>query len=163
MYTKEEEINLIKTASKGGIVGRGPTVVTQWTEKLGWKNQHVLDYGCGQLEFQSTYLKKIGFIVTPYDIGYARGVLDKPYDIIMISNVLNVQPHLSGLNDILEDIYYILGKEHSTGFTFALVNYPKSPRKMNWNEKKLVKHLKYFGFLVDKLPVKNSLLFRLIV
>jgi hypothetical protein len=82
VYTKEEIRDLVKTASKGGTVGTSPTVVTQWVAKLGWKGQRVLDYGCGPMEFQTAYLKRERFIVTPYDFDYPRSILSGDYDIL---------------------------------------------------------------------------------
>ena len=91
----------------------------------------VLDYGSGKDAIGTQKLKRYFFDVTSYDIGenfnskyHDPDALDRTYDLIMVSNVINIQPDIDCVEKVLDEVRSRLS---STGM--AYINYPKSPRK----------------------------------
>jgi len=125
-----------------------PTVVTRWTKKLAWKGLKILDFGSGEKQIQTEYLQSHGLDVTPYDLHLNPEALDEAYNIIMVSNVINVQPDLKHVRKVIRDVSNLLEDTCS----FALVNYPKSPRKVDMGEKQLERELRKHFADVTKLP-----------
>jgi hypothetical protein len=151
-YSPEEQQKLIKTSRASGIIGSRPTTVTRWTEKLAYRGLRILDYGSGHQQKQTQYLLSLGLDVTPYDFHTNPGALHGHYEIVMLSNVINIQPHRKALIHVLEEASSVV-----TDCGFMLLNYPKSPRKMDWNTEKLYRQLKIHFHKVRKLPDKTDL------
>ncbi len=121
-----------KTSRSAGAVGGKATVVTKLTQQFGDRNSEVLDFGAGKGATQSELLRKGGFTnVTSHDFGtnVIEGIhdpkaLDRQFDVVQVSNVLNVQSTEEALKTTLGQI---AGATKSDGF--AVLNYPDSPRK----------------------------------
>jgi hypothetical protein len=148
-YTEEQLAELQKTARRGGAVGVKPTAVTRWTEKLAYKGLRILDYGSGQKQIQTRHLRSLKLDVTPYDFNLNPDALNEEWDIIMVSNVINIQPDMKTLRGVFKEVGELLRAYSS----FALFNYPKSPRKIaTLDDKKLLAELKKSFYEVLKLP-----------
>ena len=96
----------------------------------------ILDYGAGKQAIHTNWLRENGLNVTAYDFGenciegiHDKNALNKRYDVIFASNVLNVQSSDVMMMATVYQIYKSLKK----GGTF-IFNYPTSPRKTNMPE-----------------------------
>lgn len=94
------------------------------------KNASILDFGAGKDAVQTKALRDSGFEdITAYDFGvnvkdgiHDPKALDKKYDVVFASNVLNVSTDEEMLRETLKDI---MKAAKST----IIFNYPGSPRK----------------------------------
>jgi len=96
------------------------------------KDDAILDYGAGPQATQTKRLKDAGFKnVTAHDLPESRvsehhteDALDNKYDVVMASNVLNVQETDKDLTDTLKEMGKVL-KEGG----HIIANFPQEPRK----------------------------------
>ena len=91
----------------------------------------VLDFGCGKdaywvKNFMERGIDCDGIDLSRPDLSLSYGDEDGLYDVIMLSNVINVQETLEQLTELLEAVARFC---HSR--TSIVWNYPNSPRKMN--------------------------------
>jgi hypothetical protein len=103
-----------------------PKIVSRIAEK----RDKILDFGAGKDAFGTKCLRERGFDVTAYEIGknFVEGVhdpkaLDSYYSIIFASNVLNVQPDVPRLLDVISDV-----KAHLKCGGVFICNFPVKPR-----------------------------------
>ena len=97
----------------------------------------VLDYGAGKDGYGTQILRDYFYDVVAYDIGknfvedlHDVNALDKQYyDVIMMSNIINIQPSVSDAIAVLKEV-----KECLRPFGSVYCNLPKSPRKCDLNE-----------------------------
>lgn len=143
MFTVEE-INIANATyrSKGSSVfdanGNVRSVVANYIANHINKTKKILDFGCGSEFVQGKYLNDLGFNVSGWDFGNNKpkecvDSLERVYDVVYASNVLNVISSHSMLAETLSQIYDCL----KDGGMF-IANYPQSPRKMNINNKEMV-------------------------
>ena len=130
-----------KTAREKGAVGPN-AIVSKWVSKNVAKDARILDFGSGPSAPHTRTLRAMGFTdVTAYEVGgnfnpdiHADWPLSDTYngyyDVVMLSNVLNVQSAPDHISQILRDVSRAL--RHGGMLVF---NYPKSPRKVDWPEK----------------------------
>lgn len=106
---------------------------------LGWPRESVvLDYGAGTDAYGTRILKTYFDEVVTYDIGNNRdagihqvdALESRYYDIIMMSNVINIQPCIDDVVSVLYEVKDCLGYR---GRMYC--NLPKSPRKSDINER----------------------------
>lgn len=96
------------------------------------KGATVLDFGSGKLGHHLHRIRDMDINITGYDIGenfdpkiHDEDALDKRYDVVLASNVLNVQPQISALQLTLYEI------QSATKLDGILIfNYPAEPRKI---------------------------------
>jgi hypothetical protein len=87
-----------------------------------------LDYGAGKKATQTKKLIEAGYDVTAYDMGnnvtelHDKNALKKEYDVVFASNVLNVQPTMGLIRQMLVEMNLSAKK-------YIVMNYPSSPRK----------------------------------
>ena len=105
-----------------------------------YRDKTILDFGAGKEAIHTKWLRNNGLNVTAYDFGencinevHDKNALDKRYDVIFASNVLNVQSSDVMMETTLYQIYKSLKK----GGKF-IFNYPKSPRKLDMPEWELI-------------------------
>jgi hypothetical protein len=118
----------MKTSRAHGAVGPRalvPPIVRQFA----LKNHSILDYGAGELAEHAKALRDEGFNVTAHDHWGKEGIhdptaLQRKYDIVYASNMLNTQDNRRRLHDALNDIHKSV---KSNGM--AIVNLPSGPRK----------------------------------
>jgi hypothetical protein len=137
---KTIEIDIAKRTSRSSgasAINKDGTiraVVPLWVEKNVDKSKTVLDFGAGRWCTSTKYLKQKGFHnIVPYDLWCGDGdelldsqALDRTYDVVFASNVLNVQSSLDMFRETLWQIWNAL----NYGGEF-ICNYPSSPRKMD--------------------------------
>jgi hypothetical protein len=162
MFTHEEiRIANATYRSKGSSVfdknGNVRSVVARFVANSVGKDNKILDFGCGPEFIQGKYLRDLGFNVDGWDFGMnkpANGVdrLEKIYDVVYASNVLNVISSLSMLMETLDQISSCL----KDGGMF-IANYPQSPRKMviDGNELRHIIQAK-LGAKVEKISGTSS-------
>lgn len=162
MFTQEEiKIANATYRSKGSSVfdknGNIRSVVARFVANSINKDKKILDFGCGSEFIQGKYLRDLGFDVAAWDFGENKPVecvdkLEKIYDVVYASNVLNVISSLSMLMETLDQIYGCI----KDGGMF-IANYPQSPRKMTMSDKELSNIIQEkFGREVSKISGASS-------
>ena len=118
-----------RTGAGSGAMRR-PTLVTKWVQENVDPSKSILDFGAGKTAFQTSLLKEGGFNVTAHDFGgnvvagvHDAGALSKQYQVVMASNVLNVQSDLDMLDKTVSSIAQATADDGA-----AIVNFPKEPR-----------------------------------
>lgn len=136
--TVEEKNIAMKTSRSSGASalnkdGTIRAVVPLFIEKNVDKSKTILDFGAGKGATSTKYLLSKGFDVAAYDLWVDEGdelldkyALDRQYDVVFASNVLNVQSSLQMLCETLMQINSVL----KYGGEF-ICNYPSTPRKMD--------------------------------
>jgi len=146
-WTPEEIERLQRTSKSGGFMNRA-TLVTRWVNKLGYKGLKILDFGSGIPPRQTRILREQDLNVTPYDFGYPSPIA-KHYDIVMVSNVLNVHKNLKAIKATIQQVIEALRGPSS----FALINYPSSPRYISeMSSERLQQLLNTYFTEVQRLP-----------
>lgn len=167
MYFTQQEIKVANlTCRNGGASvfdsnGKIRAIVPKYISQNVNKCKSILDYGAGRNIIHTKWLRAQGFNITAYDFGenhieglHDKNALNKRYDVIFASNVLNVQSSESMMETTLYQIYKSLKK----GGEF-IFNYPSTPRKMDMQASELialiskifnVKALNYKGVFVVK-------------
>jgi hypothetical protein len=85
----------------------------------------VLDFGCGKDNYWSNKLGKEGYSCDGYDLSLQGYTMRDAYEVIMVSNVMNVQETREQLKETLKQII-----RFSKSGTSIVWNYTDSPRKM---------------------------------
>lgn len=113
-------------------------VVPKYVESIARKEDKILDYGAGKGAVHTLYLREKGFDCTAYDFGdnvtelHDESALERQYDIVFASNVLNVCSTTHMLVRTTMEIW----KATKDGGC-AIVNYPNSPRKGDFTVKEV--------------------------
>ena len=152
-YTPDEVriANMTSRTSPNKKSGVGTEAITpKVVLKYATKTDKILDFGSGKYPAYTIWLKNQGFNVTAYEFGnninpvyHDVNALQKKYNIIFASNVLNVQSSEEMMETTLSDIK----KSLLQGGLF-IGNYPTKPRKMNMTNKELEQKFKqYFKFV----------------
>lgn len=130
----EREVDIAnRTARARGRVGQAPTRTTKAVLDRVAADERVLDFGAGPEARQSEILREAGYEnVTAHEFGgnvregvHDPAALERQYDAVFASNVLNVQSSRSMLAETLGQIQKATAPEGR-----AIFNYPESPRKM---------------------------------
>ena len=133
-----QEIKIAKATSRSAGAssikdGKIRAVVPLWVENNVDKSKTILDFGAGKGATSTKYLLSKGFDVVAYDLWVGNGdvlldkfALNRQYDIVFASNVLNVQSSLQMFFETLNQIKLVM--ENNGEF---VCNYPQSPRKMD--------------------------------
>ena len=129
----EEILKANKSSRSSGAVGPKaitPRMVLQYIKDTGNKNIKILDFGSGKDAKHTYSLRDMGLDVTAHDFSanirdehHDPNALEKVYDIIFASNVLNVQGSENMMRRTIEDIL----KTMNEGSVF-IANFPGSPR-----------------------------------
>ncbi len=121
---------MLNSGRRKGAVGSKPTVVTNWVYWNVDPEARILDWGAGKFQQQADILRSGGFdIIDCWDLeenmeGWSRkGLNHQSYDCVMLSNVLNVQPTIEDMTELLETVWPLVAAGG-----VLVVNYPASPR-----------------------------------
>jgi len=170
-FNTEDQKRAAKSSRSTGSVGRNPKVyrylkeptqefldLLQVNDKQTLKKFYVLDFGAGKGAVHTLSLRKDGFQhVTAYDFPdnsssvHDEFALGKEYEIVLASNVLNVQGSKEMLEKTLRQIILAM----SPGGV-AIMNYPKSPRYLSMSNLEMVDTLRSFFSDVVLLEGKTS-------
>lgn len=116
------------TAQDKGAVGRN-AITPRFVVDIVRPDETVLNFGAGKRDpdtgryYHSDMLRAAGAIVNDYTFGDPKTALKYQYDIVMASNVLNVQGDRSMMWDTLMEIARSVVRGG-----IAVFNYPKSPK-----------------------------------
>ena len=118
------------TCRSTGAVGR-MALVPRVVPAFARKSDKILDFGAGKNAVHTMNLRAEGYNVTAYEIGnnfdpiyHDSKALNRKYDVVYASNVLNVQPNRDYLDRVLTTITKVLKKDGK-----FIANYPADPRK----------------------------------
>lgn len=135
-----------RTSRRAGAVGKSP-LCYQWARKLltdgikEWQpgrthtlpkdTAQILDFGCGKGAPHTQRMGEEGYHILGWDIGPNNPGISIPppnraYDLVILSNVLNVQPTAEDLTRVLSEAY-----QHVKPLGYLICNYPRQPRH-NW-------------------------------
>ncbi len=140
----EEETKLVNKTSRGkGAVGRNalvPKVVLKLAKDTGnMAKQEVIDFGAGKEAIHTKWLRKKGLNVEAHEIGDNSNyrihnvcATLHPYDIVMASNILNVQPTYHALKETLMELRCL-----TRPYGMLVCNYPAVPRKLPLNTEEM--------------------------
>lgn len=143
MFTAEE-IRVANATSRhagASVINKDGTlraVVPKYVESIARKEDKILDYGAGKGAVHTLYLRGKGFDCTAYDFGenvteiHDKNALDRQYDIVFASNVLNV---CSTTHMLVRTTMELWQATKNDGI--AIVNYPINPRKCFYTTKQV--------------------------
>ena len=131
MTAMSKAIRSGRQCRKHGMTAVSKALYRMFIEDSGLAKKRILDFGAGLAAVQTVLLRKVGLDVTAYDLPENRveGGLHDPYalsrryDIVMCSNLLNVQPDLKHVLEVAWMAAAVLAPDG-----FCLMNYPSSPR-----------------------------------
>ena len=161
MYLQKDIKAVNKTSRGSGAVGTKALVPRYVMENVN-TDKTVLDFGAGKQAVHSKRLSEKGYKVVAFDFGdnqtdfHNDNALDETYNVIMLSNVLNVQQSLDMLNNTLIDVNKAMDSN-----TSIYANYPTSPRYLGVSKKELKEQLNSLGFSVtdatkDVMEIKRK-------
>jgi len=85
----------------------------------------VLDFGSGAARYWQNNLAKQGYVIESHDLSIPNNISLKNFNVILVSNVLNVQETRDQLRETLKQIM-----SFSKSGTRIVWNYAETPRKM---------------------------------
>jgi hypothetical protein len=129
-----EEIMRANKSSRGsGAVGPKaitPRMVVQYIKDSGNKDIKILDFGSGKDAKHTYALRELGLDVTAHDFHsnindehHDPNALERVYDIVFASNVLNVQGSENMMRRTIEDVLNSMSND-----SIFIANFPTSPR-----------------------------------
>jgi len=156
MITQEQIRIANATSRSSGAVGR-KAIVPQMAEeylnnarKIGARVV-ALDYGAGKDAIHTRDLQSKGHFVIAHEFGANKGIwhsndaLQRKYDMVFASNVLNEQSSREMLEATLAEIHSLLAPH---GRLYC--NYPESPRKCpNLSFMGVIYHMRAVGFYIE--------------
>ena len=129
----EEIMRANKSSRSSGAVGPKavtPRMVLKYIKDTGNKDIKILDFGSGKDAKHTYSLREMGLDVTAHDFSsnindehHDPNALDRVYDIVFASNVLNVQGSENMMRRTVEDILKTM-----TNDSIFIANFPSSPR-----------------------------------
>ena len=125
-----------------------PKIVMEYAKK----GDKILDFGAGRDIYGTKMLRAAGYNCTAWEIGqnFNKELHDyhamdgRDYDIVFMSNVLNVQPDGGSAADIMMDIQCVLKDE---GLLFC--NFPQKPRHNDMTPESIDSLLNLFAHTHD--------------
>jgi len=134
MYTDADKKMMMATVRTAGAVGTN-AILPRILKTMIEKDWAVLDYGSGPKAIQTMALRDEGYNVVAHDVNPEKTMwhidtrmnsYQEQFDVIFASNVLNIQPADVCVDDVAREVCHML--RH---YSFALFNYPTSPRKVD--------------------------------
>lgn len=143
-YSIEQELEKIEyaksTSRKGKLADQAlvPRVVAQMVPV----GARILDFGAGKYQIHANKLRDMGHDVTAHDFSDVNpDALNRQYDVVYASNVLNVQGSPTMLAYTLQQIHSLV----KPGGVF-IGNFPADPRPNPYNAQRLLQAIStYFG------------------
>jgi len=128
-YTPEQMAVANATSRARGAIG-AKAITPRYVQTVAQPHHEILDFGAGRDAIHAQTLKKIGLNVTAHEFGsnisgvHDPEALNRQYDIVYASNVLNTQSSPEMLKTTLDNIHRTIKR----GGSF-IGNLPASPRK----------------------------------
>ena len=152
---------MIKTGQKRGIFAKNPILTRLILCENFPKDVKILDFGAGTNALQAQKIKEKYPNTKAYDYPlsaiksiiqnpklfeiYDLDALNKDYDIIIASNVLNVQPNVKQLENTLNKIYCSMDRD-----TILFLNLPREPIKVR-NNGCVISYPEFVKFTIQEL------------
>jgi hypothetical protein len=121
-----EAIEKANASSRASGAVSEKAVIPKAVAEVASVNDKILDFGAGKAAVQTKGLRDKGYDVTAYDFGQnsQEGIhdpkaLDRKYNVVYASNVLNVQDNQKMLNTTLNQISNAMRRDGSGVFNFA--------------------------------------------
>lgn len=157
MYTEEEKRIANNTSRNSPAIGQRAVVPRIIEDMFSPEDKlSFLDFGAGKDAAHTLSLREKGYMVTAYEFGanvvdglHQKFALQRKYDVIFASNVLNVQSNQAMLLLTLQSIAGAMDVE-----TVFIANYPNSPRKVNLTVAEMEEQLRRI-FKVERIKNKN--------
>lgn len=149
---------MAKTFRSAGAIGGGKAKLPQYVAHIATPRDLILDYGAGNTIPHTRWLRSLGLNVVAIDQNFDPLVhdinaFDRKYDIVMCSNVLNVQKRPE---DIVNVIYHLRSLLKPNGV--VVLNYPESPRYIKGiTDSDIERVLRKFFKHVSKEDIKRYL------
>jgi hypothetical protein len=150
-YDEKHLASMNRSGQRRGAVGSKPTQATRWLinearEGMISPDAKVTDFGAGKWAQQTHLLRAEGFSdVTPYDVGANTHNTESGdihgSDVVLLSNVLNVQDTVRNMQELLYFIRDILADQG-----ILICNLPRTPRYGNITERDVIEGFKKAGF-----------------
>jgi len=141
MTILDETERAIRSARCKGAVGKNAIVPRILPQLLAFFPPFntpisILDFGCGKDMIHVKALREQGYSVEGFDFSipnsYVDNVRDKKYDVVYLSNVLNIQPSEQMLSETITSIKLCVKP-----FGYIIANYPERPRYLEWTTKEM--------------------------
>lgn len=150
----------VRSSHVRGAVGTQLTKVTKWVLDNVDPARSVLDYGAGLYRTQTMFLRGFDYKnVRPHDLlanmkhwpdEDRQLILFEGFDVVMLSNVINVQPSREDVLIVLRDALY---RAFPTGGV-VVFNYPGSPRYAGLTKREVLaiaaKACETYGYKVER-------------
>lgn len=163
MFDQDATARAMKTARAAGAVGSRPVVLASILDRTAFVGifpgtyTRILDFGCGKGQMVCRMRDEFeGCTVEGYDFALpgSEQHLDTLWDVVTVSNVLNVQDSMDMLDLTCKQLRALALRG-----AVIVANYPQSPRKMGWTAKTMRAALERRGFKVileDKTTSKGT-------
>jgi len=129
---KEDRQRMVNSGRAGGFIGKDPVTWRHAAKEIEPYHE-ILDYGAGKNARQTKKYQAEGFNVNAWDLPENQATtlhdpqaLRKRYDYVVASNVINVQPNISSVKNVLDEIYSVTNPGGK-----VVLNFPSSPRNSN--------------------------------
>lgn len=162
MSTQKCTKKAASTSRDSGAVGNNPLVYKLFRtiakeESFSGKIK-CLDFGAGKTAKHTKKLRKEGFNVTAFDLPENMNpdvhdvkALSRTYDIVLLSNVLNVWPSVEDISDVLKQIYSVMHMG-----SMLICNFPKDPRHSHLTNEDFLSLLKKLFYSVSVVQGKET-------
>jgi len=120
------------------------------------KSKSILDFGAGIKACHTKLMLKKGWNITAYDFGenltyfHDAQALDRTYDVVFASNVLNVQSSEEMLKETMQQMWNVVKFRG-----ILIVNYPGSPRYLGFTTMEMNKWLREKFENVERIKYNN--------
>lgn len=156
----EDEVLLVNRTARTGLTNAvTPRYIIESLQQM--RETSILDYGAGPKALHTHELRKHFSHVDAYEIGknVTPGLHVKlkswwSYDVVMASNVLNVQPDLDCLHATLDHIY-----SHLRPWGMMIANFPKGPRKIKLTDTQMWDLLRIHFQSIEITSYKKTVIF----
>jgi hypothetical protein len=157
-YDDDTSVTMAKTFRSGGSVGAEKAKLPHYVSHIATPNDLILDYGAGETIPHTKWLRSLGLNVVAIDQKFNPSVhdpyaSDRRYDIVMCSNVLNVQTRPENIVKVIYQLQHLIKPDG-----VVVVNYPENPRKIkDVTDRNIETVLRKFFRYVSKEDIKRYL------
>lgn len=160
-YNEDMITQINSTCRSTGAIGP-KAIVPDYVSKNVNKSLKILDFGAGRDALHTLRLRREGFLhVDAYDFGAnTRDGLHvlRPkstfYNVVFLSNVLNVQPSEEYIHAIIQHILGLFDWRSSMD-RLCLFNYPRSPRYSGLSLKQIIEIIEDHNLTVQKFDKRG--------
>jgi hypothetical protein len=153
-----EDTRIVNATSRSrGAIG-AKAVVPDIVARLAVPEDKILDYGAGKDAIHTKKLRDMGFDVVAYETGanvveglHDPNALERAYDIVYASNVLNVLPNVNALRYSIDEMAAAVNENGR-----LIANYPADPRKGGFTAEQIRENLGRYFASVERIGGTSS-------